>query len=96
MVIKPDKDMRIDMHVDVDFAEMFNLDDASDPTSVKSRTGWILSLGSVPITWFSKIQGEIALSTMEAEYIALSTGMRELIGMRKLMQELSDKKITKR
>ena len=95
MIIKPDGDMKLDMFVDADFAGMFNPDDSDDPTSVKSRTGWVLTLGGVPITWSSKIQSEIALSTMEAEYIALSTSMREVLGMRKILGEMKEQKITK-
>ena len=93
VVIKPDKEMRLDMHVDADFAGMFDPEEGEDPSTFKSRTGWVLSLGGVPVTWASKIQSEIALSTMEAEYIALSTGMREVIGMRKLLQEMNEKNI---
>ena len=76
---------RLQQYADADFAGMFNPDEGEDPVSVKSRTGWIMALKNVPITWSRKIQGEIALSTMEAEYITLSTGIRELIEMRKLL-----------
>lgn len=37
--------------------------------------------------WVSKLQTEVALSTTEAEYIALSQSMRDLIPMRRLLQE---------
>ena len=59
-----------------------------DPVSVKSRTGVLLTFGNVPILWSSKLQSEIALSTLEAEYIALSQGMRDLVSARRLMAEL--------
>jgi hypothetical protein len=42
-----------------------------------------------PICWGSKLQTEIALSTTEAEYIALSTATREALGLRNLLTELS-------
>eukprot|EP00957_Ditylum_brightwellii_P155401 11829735-Ditylum_brightwellii.AAC.1 len=45
--------------------------------------------GNCPITWFSCLQNEIALSTTEAEYIALSTAAREVLSMRTLISELS-------
>ena len=35
-----------------------------------------------------KLQTEIALSTLEAEYIALSQSMRELLPLRNLLQEV--------
>ena len=43
-----------------------------------------------PITWQSKLQTEIALSTTESEYIALSTAMREVIPFLNLLKEISD------
>ena len=41
-----------------------------------------------PITWVSELQTEVALSTTEAEYIASSHCMRELIPFRNLILEL--------
>jgi hypothetical protein len=43
-----------------------------------------------PITWSSKLQTEIALSTTEAEYIALSQSMRETIPFLNLMAEIGN------
>jgi hypothetical protein len=56
---------------------------------VKSRTGYVLTLGSAPILWVSKLQTEIALSTLESEYIALSQGMRDLLPARDLLAEVA-------
>jgi hypothetical protein len=47
-----------------------------------------MTLGGCPIQWNSKLQTEIALSTTEAEYIALSQAMRELIPLRRLLLEV--------
>ena len=89
MIIKPDHNLALDLYADADFAGLFQSEDPEDPVSVKSRTGWVVTLGGIPVTWSSKLQSEIALSTMEAEYIALSTGMRELVGCRKLLEEIT-------
>ena len=43
-----------------------------------------------PITWVSKLQTEVALSTAEAEYIVLSHAMRELIQFRSLVLEFQE------
>ena len=43
------------------------------------------------MVWVSKLQTEIALSTLEAEYIALSQAMRELLPLRELLQEVGIK-----
>ena len=79
----------MDLYADADFAGLYTVEDSEDPVCVKSRTGWVVTLGRVPVTWGSKLQTEIALSTMEAEYIALSTGMRELVGSRKIIAEIT-------
>ena len=42
-----------------------------------------------PIMWSSKLQTEIALSTTEAEYIALSQAVREVLPLMELMKELN-------
>jgi hypothetical protein len=47
-----------------------------------------MTLGGTPLLWSSKLQTEIALSTCEAEYIALSTVMRELLPLRLLVKEV--------
>ena len=41
-----------------------------------------------PIHWVSKLQTEIALSTAEAEYIAFSESLREVIPLMSMVKEL--------
>lgn len=56
-----------------------------------ARSGFVNpSLGGIPVTWWYKLYTEIALSTLESEYIALSTGMRKLIGGKILIKELKN------
>ena len=38
--------------------------------------------------WSSKLQTETALSTMEAEYIALSTSLKQLIPLKRLVESV--------
>ena len=87
LIIDPTGPFSLDCHVDADFAGNYHKDDSDDPTSVRSRTGFVITFGSVPVLWKSKIQTEIALSTMESEYIALSTSMRSLVHLRALLFE---------
>jgi hypothetical protein len=62
----------VDCYVDADFAGAFDKDrDTQDPATARSRTGYIVFAYRVPSCWGSKLQTEVALSTMEAEYIAL-------------------------
>ena len=71
--------MDIDVYVDADFAGLWPHEDKNDPTCVKSRTGFIICVSNCPVIWISKLQNEIALSTMESEYIALSYAMRSVL-----------------
>ena len=75
-------------YVDAGFAGDYQPETKDDANSVRSRTGCVIMFAGCPITWFSRLQTEIALSTTEAEYIALSTAAREVIPMRELMIEI--------
>ena len=90
LLMKPKKDLMLELYADADFAGLWNVEQHSDPISVKSRTGYIIYLGDVPVTWHSKLQTEIATSTMHAEYIALSTGMRELLPVKNILEEICE------
>jgi hypothetical protein len=46
-----------------------------------------------PLIWSSKLQTEIALSSTKAEYIALSTAMREIIHLLDFLWEAKNKGI---
>jgi hypothetical protein len=52
---------------------------SSDPSTARSRMGYIITYAGCPMHWSSKIQTEIALSTTEAEYMALSQALREVL-----------------
>ena len=88
-IIKPDKRCNLDCYVDADFAGLWNYEDLQDPSVARSRTGYFITLGNTPVVWSSKLQTEIALSTMESEYIALSTALRALLPMRELQASIS-------
>ena len=46
-----------------------------------------------PLTWSSKMQTKTALSTTEAEFIALSEGLRTAIPVMSLIEELREEKL---
>jgi hypothetical protein len=86
----------MDLYVDADFAGLWNSEKPDDSMSVKSRTGYIITIGGTPVIWSSKLQTEIALSTCESEYIALSTAMRALLPLRALFHSLTESMDIKR
>jgi hypothetical protein len=51
------------------------------------RMGYIITYAGYPMHWSSKMQTETALSTTEAEHIALSQAMRVLLPIIWLMEE---------
>ena len=83
--------LSLDCHVDADFAGNWNLADSQDLNASRSRAGYLITLGNVPILWKSKRISEICLSTMESEYIALSMAMRSLIFLRGLLFETNQR-----
>ncbi len=50
--------------------------------------GYVVTLGGNPVVWQSKLQTEIALSTMAAEYVTLSAAMRSLLHLRNVHHEV--------
>jgi hypothetical protein len=54
----------------------------------KSNSGHIFMLAGGPISWRSKKQPTVALSSMEAEYMAASLATREALWLRTLFAEL--------
>lgn len=70
----------MDCYVDADFAGLWPHEDKSDPTCVKSRKGYVICISGCPVIWGSCLQKDVATSTtMEAEYTAISSTMRELL-----------------
>ena len=62
-------------------------DYAGDLDSRRSTTGMIFLLQNSPIVWKSQTQKCVALSTAEAEYIALSAAVQEATYLRYLLKE---------
>ena len=89
LILRPDQSQQMNCYVDADFAGSFCKQIAHLAASVLSRTGYVITFSGCPILWVSKMQTEIALSTTEAEYIALSQSMRDLIPIRTVLKELA-------
>jgi hypothetical protein len=63
-------------YCNADFSGNWNKSNAAyDPSTEKSRSGWIIFYAGCPIIWASKLQSQVALSTTEAEYISLSMSL---------------------
>ena len=55
-----------------------------DPSTRKSQSGCVFTLGNAAISWKSKLQTTVALSSTEAEYLALSAAVKEALFLRNL------------
>jgi hypothetical protein len=88
IIFNPTKDS-FECHVDADWIGNWIPSDAGqDPDTARSRTGFVISYAGCPILWSSRMQTQIALSTTESEYIALSTALREVIPIMEITKEL--------
>lgn len=54
----------------------------------RSTSGYALKMGTGAVSWQSKKQTIVALSSTEAEYVAASIAGQEIVWMRQLLQEL--------
>jgi hypothetical protein len=88
-IVKPTNTLQLDCYIDADFAGLYKCDPDASPTSAKSRLGFIISLGGVPLVWRSQLQSEISLSTIESEYSSLSQAMCTLLLIRSLLMEVA-------
>ena len=61
---------------------------AGDKTTRKSTGGYVFKIAGSPISWSSKRQKTIALSSCEAEYMALTQAAKEAIWIKRLMEEI--------
>ena len=74
--------------VEINLHGFSNSDWASSSTKRKSTSGCYFSLGSRMISWLSKKQSSVALSSAKAEYIATSFGAREFVWLWKILFDL--------
>jgi len=70
------------------YAGLWRRKDDQDPVCVKLCTGLGIFLANCLLIWQSKLQGKVALSTMESEYIAPSAGIHSLLPLKSLVEEV--------
>lgn len=63
-------------------------DMAGDVDSRKSTSGYLITFAGGAVTWQSRLQKCVALSTTEAEFIAITEACKELLWLKKFLQEL--------
>ena len=89
LITKPDSSDHLSLHVDAAFAGDWDKEiAATDPVTAQSRHGYILRYCGIPILWASQLQSIIALSTTEAEYVALSKALQDTLPVVWILQEM--------
>jgi hypothetical protein len=87
-IAKPTGSLLIDCYVDTDFASLYSKDPDASRSSAKSRLGYVITLGGVPLIWKSQLIQEICLSTTFAEHNSLSQALRVVLPICSLILEL--------
>lgn len=70
-----------DCHTDSDWA--------GDPSTQRSTTGYLFKLNGAAISWRSKLQATVSLSSTEAEYKATTKAGQEVVWLRGLLENIS-------
>lgn len=63
-------------------------DYSADLDHRRSISGMVFTAGGNPVSWRSSLQPVVALSTTEAEYIALSEAVKEGVWLKRFAEEL--------
>ncbi|XP_062558272.1 uncharacterized protein LOC134223148 [Armigeres subalbatus] len=74
------------------FEGFSDADWGNDQDSRRSVTGYLFQFGDGSVSWSSRKQPTVALSTMEAEYMALSAASQEALWWRGFRSELLGRK----
>ncbi|GJU28472.1 retrovirus-related pol polyprotein from transposon TNT 1-94 [Tanacetum coccineum] len=78
-----DSDLIVTGYVDSDYA--------GDLDGSKSTTGYVFTLSGGTVSWVSKLQSVVAMSTTEAEYVAAAQASKEAVWLKMLLEELGHK-----
>ena len=62
-----------------------------DRDNRRSTIGYVFTIGGKTVSWVSKLQSVVALSTMEAEYVDATKTSKEIILLQRFQHELGKK-----
>ena len=84
----------LNLSFDLSAATNFNLigycdaNHGGDLDTRRSTTGYLFLLGAAAVSWCSRLQSTVALSSTEAEYMALTEATNEAIFLRQLLSDI--------
>ena len=90
IIYDPGKTQGIECYIGAYLYVGWDRDDGKWAGNVLSLSDYAIFYAGFPVLWSSKMQTEIALSTAEAEYIALSKALRGVIPFMYLITYLAE------
>lgn len=84
------KDLSIVYHGNHELVGYSDSDYAGDLDTRKSNTGYIFLFNGGPVTWSSRKQNTVALSTTESEYMAASEAAKEILWLRQFLYDIKE------
>ena len=80
LVYTQGKDLQVQGYSDSDYA--------ADLDRRRSTTGYVFTVGGNTVSWKSNLQSIVALSTTEAEYVALTEAVKEALWIKGLLSDM--------
>ena len=75
----------LEVYCDVDYA--------GDPDTRRSTTGYVFIMYGGVVSWSSRLQPSVALSTAEAEHMAAAAATKEALWLRTLLKDLESQQV---
>lgn len=86
------KDLKLTYAPDPNATSLFttysDADHAGDPDNRRSTSGFVVKIGTGCISWASRLQTIVTLSTTEAEYVSAVAAAQEMLWLQNLFKEL--------
>ena len=64
---------------------------AGDKDNRRSTTGYVFTIGGKTLSWISKLQKVVALSTTKTKYVSTREASKEMTWLHRFMEELRKK-----
>ena len=90
LVLITSKKLVVDCYADADFARLWGHKNYQGRLCAKNRYRFVVISPNFPMLWVSKLQREIALSTLYSEYVVLSHSIIALLPLKSLIKEVID------
>jgi hypothetical protein len=91
LIFKPDQEQESNFYIKAYFSGFWTPEGAeTGMDTAHSRTGYVIAYTNGPVTWASKLQTQVALSTTEAEHLAHGTALREVIPQIEILHKMKE------